>query len=62
MIPKIDRNKCIACYQCVDNCVQSAMGISFKDDKPYINKKLCNGCGECIDICPIKCIKVRNNG
>jgi Pyruvate/2-oxoacid:ferredoxin oxidoreductase delta subunit len=57
MKPFIDKNKCIACCECTDNCPRDAINISSVTGKAHINYKRCNGCGQCIDICPIRAIK-----
>ena len=57
MKPKVNSNKCLGCFECIDTCPVDAIKISKKTNKAWINTKICIDCGACIDICPIKCIK-----
>ncbi len=51
--PIINKDMCIACSLCVENCNQKAIHI---DDKAVIDYNKCVGCGECIVVCPKKAI------
>jgi ferredoxin len=53
-IPKIDKNECTACEECVDNCPAEA--ISMVDDVAVINPEECTECGDCIEVCPAEAI------
>lgn len=48
---KINKEKCIACTQCIKDCPTST--ISLKQDKAEINNENCIKCGHCIAICPV---------
>ena len=41
---QIDKEKCISCGSCVEDCVSS--NIEIIDDKAYIKKSYCLLCGE----------------
>lgn len=51
--PIIDKDKCITCGLCVENCNQEAI---YLEEKAIINYDKCVGCGECIVVCPKKAI------
>jgi len=62
MIPKISVNKCIKCFECIDNftCPVDAIRLSKKTGKPYINSRICVGCEDCTHgVCPVGAIRVR---
>lgn len=48
---KVNREKCIACMQCIKDC--PARVISLKDGKAEINNEGCIKCGHCVAICPV---------
>ena len=60
----INKEKCKACYLCLDVCPKSLIKIS--DDlnkqgvKPaiFVDNNLCLGCAFCALICPDCCIEV----
>lgn len=51
---KVDRNKCIACMQCIKDCPASV--ISLKDGKADINNEGCIKCGHCVAVCPVEAV------
>lgn len=51
---KINKEKCIACTQCIKDCPTST--ISLKQDKAEINNENCIKCGHCIAICPVDAV------
>ena len=58
-MPQIDKEKCMACGQCVEVCTGEAIDIdtSRKKTGGYLNyvidQKLCVNCGECLKVdCP----------
>lgn len=51
---KVDKNKCIACEQCIKDCPVSV--ISLKEEKADINNAGCIKCGHCIAICPVEAV------
>jgi ferredoxin len=53
-IPKIDKNECTGCEECVDNCPAEA--ISMEDNAAVINAEACTECGECVEVCPAEAI------
>jgi Fe-S-cluster-containing hydrogenase component 2 len=54
-IPKIDKEECTGCEECVDAC--PAECITMKDDVAIINESECTECDACVDACPAECIK-----
>ena len=58
---RVNQNKCIECYCCMNVCSMDAIQISKKTGKAWINPKKCIGCGECADECPVDAIKERRN-
>jgi len=54
--PKIKKEHCIGCGECLKWCPSGA--IKIIDGKAQINPEICIGCGECISACPQRCIKI----
>lgn len=63
--PSIDKDKCIACGKCIENCDFDA--IHWVDDKSTesegnkkaeINPEKCSGCAMCIAVCPQGAVKI----
>ena len=52
---KIDKEICIGCGTCVENCPVSA--ISMVDGKAEINEEICVHCGTCAGVCPVNAIE-----
>lgn len=48
--PRIDRNLCVGCGQCVNHCANK--GVYVENKKAFINEENCVGCGYCISYCP----------
>jgi nitroreductase/NAD-dependent dihydropyrimidine dehydrogenase PreA subunit len=46
----INKDKCIACGQCVKDCVSG--NLEIKDKKANVKRDTCLLCGHCIAICP----------
>ncbi len=57
----IDKDKCIACGQCVNICPVEAIKFE-KDGKPQIDKNICIKCGACENLCPTQAIKIDTKG
>ncbi len=53
-IPKIDKNMCTGCEECVDNCPAEA--ISMEGNVAVIAADACTECGECVEVCPAEAI------
>ena len=51
---KVDREKCIACKQCIKDCPVRV--ISLQEGKAYINNEGCIKCGHCIAVCPVEAV------
>jgi uncharacterized Fe-S center protein len=48
--PTYNKNKCIGCRACFNNCALDA--ISFdENNKATLNENNCSGCGRCIGMC-----------
>ena len=50
----VDKEKCIACKQCINDCPVS--DITLEENKANIKNKSCIKCGHCIAICPTKAV------
>lgn len=51
---KVNREKCIACMQCIKDCPTRV--ISLVDGKADINNEGCIKCGHCVAICPVEAV------
>ncbi len=51
---EIDRDKCIACGECVDACHYNA--IALIKEKVLIFQELCHACGACSIVCPVDAV------
>lgn len=49
-----NREKCIGCTLCVQDCIVS--DIEMVDGKSHIKNEACIKCGHCIAICPVKAV------
>ncbi len=58
-IPKWDKEKCVSCNLCLNNCPYSA--ISKENDTYLSNVNLCIGCGICSAVCPKSAWKMEDN-
>lgn len=54
----IDKNKCIGCSLCVNDCPGGY--INVKDGKADMNRSHCIECGHCYAICPVGAVKMNN--
>lgn len=55
-IEKIDKNKCCACFACVNTCPKMCISMvkeSCGSLYPQIDKNKCIQCGKCIKVCPV---------
>ena len=50
----VDREKCIACRQCIQDCPTRV--ISLKDGKADINNEGCIKCAHCVAVCPVDAV------
>jgi ferredoxin len=48
--PRVDRDLCVGCGVCVENCPQGA--IDLVRGIAVINPERCVSCGQCISVCP----------
>lgn len=58
MAAVVDKEKCVGCGACVDECPVEA--IKIEDDKAIINEDDCVSCGACVDACPCEAIEVKD--
>ncbi|NLG13905.1 MAG: 4Fe-4S binding protein [Lentisphaerae bacterium] len=58
MAAVVDKEKCVGCGACVDECPVEA--IKIDDDKAVINEDDCVSCGACVDACPCEAIEVKD--
>ncbi len=54
MAVKIDKDTCIGCGACVNDCPVNA--LAMKDDKAECDENACIDCGACIATCPVQAI------
>lgn len=54
-MPWIDRQMCIGCGSCVDECLAGA--ISMNDGTASIDEGRCIRCGICHDVCPGEAVR-----
>lgn len=53
--PAIDKEKCISCGQCIENCPDGCIEFD-KNRKAEVDLSFCKGCLICVEICPVKAI------
>ena len=53
----IDRDQCMKCMRCVDNCSYGVYRI--EDDKILIDSRKCTACHRCISMCPRDAINLK---
>jgi pyruvate ferredoxin oxidoreductase delta subunit len=56
--PDIDKEVCIGCGQCIDNCPDSCIHFD-KNRKAEVDIDYCKGCGICESVCPVKAIVMK---
>lgn len=49
MVAKVDKEKCVACGVCVDECASGAITL---EDVAVVDESKCVDCGVCVDACP----------
>ncbi len=54
-MPWVDKNDCVGCGICIDECPVDT--ISIVDEKAEIDMKNCIRCGVCHDVCPVNTVK-----
>ncbi len=54
-MPWVDRNECVGCGVCVEECPVDA--ISLVDEIAEINMDECIRCGNCHEVCPQEAVK-----
>ncbi len=57
--PKIDKDKCNMCRECISRCPSSAM-VETADNKVGINLDECIFCGLCEEVCTSDAVKMTN--
>ena len=48
----VNKEKCIHCKRCADNCPAKAISMEPETGIPQVNSKLCESCQRCIGFCP----------
>jgi len=56
MLPVVDKEKCIQCFQCITYCPDASIAKAEKGVE--INLEYCKGCGICAKECPVKAINM----
>jgi ferredoxin len=54
-MPWINKDKCIGCGICVQECPVGA--ISMKEERALIDMEKCIRCGKCHDVCPQEAVR-----
>lgn len=54
---KVNRDICVACGACTNECPKSAIAI-YHGCYAAIEEQICVGCGKCAGICPAGCISI----
>ena len=61
---KVDKDKCMACLMCIEECVFDAIDIDDRDTQAYkgvvINEQFCTDCNACALVCPADAIGESN--
>ncbi len=55
MVAVINKDECVGCGTCVDECPVEAISMN-KDNIAVVNASDCTDCGACVDICPTDAI------
>ena len=53
---QVDKEVCVKCMRCVDNCPVGA--ILIESDAPVIHPEQCQSCQRCVAFCPVHAISV----
>jgi formate hydrogenlyase subunit 6/NADH:ubiquinone oxidoreductase subunit I len=56
--PRIERELCVRCWNCIRACPSRAIGINQQTKTPSINLGKCIYCGECAEACPTRAIRM----
>lgn len=61
MPPIVNKNKCIGCFQCAENCPTDAFGLQNRGWKTVIVQypRACKHCNACVLDCPIGAVSLR---
>ncbi|MDO8964624.1 MAG: glutamate synthase-related protein [Coriobacteriia bacterium] len=54
----IDRDKCIKCGRCVQQC---GWGVYSFNERPMPDDSKCRACHRCVTYCPVHCITIKRN-
>lgn len=56
MPAKVDKDLCVGCETCVDECPGEA--ITMNDGIAKVDKEKCTECETCVDVCPSAAISM----
>ena len=57
MPAKVNREECVSCGTCVDECPEEA--ITLDDEEiAVVNSEKCSECGKCVEACPSSAISL----
>jgi len=56
MAVKVDKQKCLGCAACVENCPVNA--LSMNGDKVKVDEDTCIDCGVCVGTCPAEALSL----
>lgn len=57
MAARVDPDKCLGCFCCVEVCPQNALKVV--NEKVVVDEDECDECGACTEVCPNDAIRLR---
>jgi formate hydrogenlyase subunit 6/NADH:ubiquinone oxidoreductase subunit I len=57
IMPKIDRERCTLCGDCVEACPNDALSLE-RERGIVLDEEACAYCGDCEDVCPLGAISL----
>ncbi|MDD1752054.1 MAG: 4Fe-4S binding protein [Methanotrichaceae archaeon] len=57
MPAKVNREECVSCGTCVDECPEEAIALD-DEEIATVNPEKCTECGKCVEACPSSAINL----